>query len=537
MKQFIEANECAFVELAQSLNGQCMRFRNETMPQGCTPASADVGFELSPRNGRIQLCVQDGVRYTGDNPSLRQWFGQGWLEFDGVHALTAWLRDELNPAMPRSGDNPALPEVPESPAVSAGATPVTSGQADSPAPAGRPSRQRAQRRPEGAITDTAQVTERIREDSEPLFLDEDEVFRTLSQGVVGQDDSLRVLALAISGHVARANPRRPLTLFAIGPSGVGKTRTGLSIVSVLNNKGQSGRYEFLRLDMCEYREAHRVSQLIGSPQGYAGYGEGAQLTDALARNPRTVVLFDEIEKAHPDILKVLMNAMDAGRLSTAGRAGDGSREVDCRHAVFFFSSNLDCESILRSLEQREAIEDMEAVDEVCRAHLKAAGIPPELIGRIGHFLVYRPLNAESKAEIAAVQIRETAEEYGLDVRYVAPDVVVDVIQAVRARGGGARVYAYQIDRLLGRIFREAAYHRHTSPIRLLGPAPYRYELIPDGDPAAGAEPPATLTHPSAVAESTRTEMNANEQGSDQETPEAESVNEQEQTIQEGAVTT
>ena len=482
MYQFIQANETAFFDLFQNLNGSCMKFRNERMPQGCEPRQVDIGFEISPQDGKIRLCVQDGIRYGGASQSLRRWFSDGVLAFDGVQPLLSWLRNELAPLMEPVSAGDATADITPSASVP--------GQGAGPA---RPASEEAYT---SAITDTARVTEQIRDDADPVFLDEQDLFRALTASVVGQDESLHTLASAVSGHVARSNPRRPLTVFAIGPSGVGKTRTGNSIVNVLNGEGRNGRYEFLRLDMCEYREAHRVSQLLGSPQGYVGYGEGAQLSDGLARNPRTVVLFDEIEKAHPDILKVLMNAMDAGRLSTAGRAGDGSREVDCRKAVFFFSSNLECESVLRALEQRSAFGNPETVDEICRGHLKAAGIPPELIGRIGHFLVYRPLGPECKAEITAAQVQETAAEYGLDVRYVAPDVIVDIIQAVRARGGGARVYAYQIDRILGRVFTQAARQRCTGAIRILGPAPYSYEPMPvtsdTSSAASAATGPATV---------------------------------------------
>ena len=182
-----------------------------------------------------------------------------------------------------------------------------------------------------------------------------------------------------------------------------------------------------------------MSQLLGSPQGYIGYGDGAQLTDALARNSRTVVLFDEIEKAHPDILKVLMNAMDAGRLSSPSRENGTSREVDCRKSIFFFSSNLDTESIQRSLEQRAAFADPEVVDEIFRTHLKVAGIPPELIGRIGHFLAFQSLSAKSNAEIVALEIQEAAREYRLDLGKVDPDVVVEIIQASKLQSFGARL--------------------------------------------------------------------------------------------------
>ena len=109
-------------------------------------------------------------------------------------------------------------------------------------------------------------------------------------------------------------------MFAVGPSGVGKTRAAEALAQALNGLLEAGAgYQFLRLDMAEYQESHRVSQLLGAPQGYVGHGEGSQLLDTLAANPRTIVLFDEIEKAHPSILRVLMNAMDAGRLSSSSR--------------------------------------------------------------------------------------------------------------------------------------------------------------------------------------------------------------------------
>lgn len=486
MYQFIQANEIAFFEMIHGLNGNGIRFRNEPMPRGCTPLTADIVFEVNPDNQCIRLCVQGDIQFEGSDTGLSQWFTDGAVEFNDIHSLVEWLQQTLAPNMPDSASASSV-----SGAAVSGTQPdearETPSSPDVEAPQQRPPpRQEASGR---SITDTARVTEQISDEEKPLFLDEEHLLRELTAQVVGQSGSLEVLSSAVSNHVARSNPRHPLTLFAIGPSGVGKTRTGMSLVAVLNGGVETGRYEFLRLDMCEYREAHRVSQLIGSPQGYAGYGEGAQLVDALSRNPRTVVLFDEIEKAHPDILKVLMNAMDAGRLSSASRGSGGTREIDCRKAIFFFSSNLDCESILRALEQREAFDDPETIDEICREHMKAAGIPPELVGRIGHFLVYRPLAAAGKAEVTAMQIRETASEYGLDVRYVDPDVVVETIQAVRARGGGARVYSYQIDRLLGRVFREASCARETGPLRILGPAPFKYERMPAAAPQT-AEPSA-----------------------------------------------
>lgn len=456
MEQFINAPANALSEMLAGLNGDCIRFNEQAFPTGFSPSHGAVGFELNPANDKVRVLIQSGVRYAGTTPSLQRWASDGILEFADAAALVQWLHDDVAPAM--------------------AVTVAAGGQAVEPA-----------QRAAAAITDTRQVTARIENQTDALYIDEDRILAALTESVKGQDDAMKVLSSALSRHVARKEPRRPLTLFAVGPTGVGKTKTGLCVTTILNHLSENGaNYEFLRLDMCEYREAHRVSQLLGSPQGYVGYGEGAQLTDALSRNPRTVVLFDEIEKAHPDILKVLMNAMDAGRLSSPSRGNGASREVDCRKSIFFFSSNLETESIHRSLEQRSAYADPEVVDEICRTHLKVAGIPPELIGRIGHFLAFRPLSAKSKAEIVAMEIRDAAREYGLDLNTVDPDVVVEVIQASKAHCFGARAYDYQIHRMLGKVFAQAGRQRVTGPIRIKGPAPYGFEAIP-AEPTA--QPP------------------------------------------------
>jgi len=464
MEQFINAPANALSEMLAGLNGDCVRFNDQAFPIGFSPSHGAFGFELNPANDKVRVLIQNGVSYSGQTASLQRWASDGILEFNDAAALVQWLHDDVAPAMAVT-------------ATAAGGQ-TTTGAAPGSAPRTAP-----------AITDTRQVTEQIENENDALYIDEEHIFGLLSESVKGQDDALKVLSSAMSRHIARKEPRRPLTIFAVGPTGVGKTKTGLCVTTILNQLSENGaNYEFLRLDMCEYREAHRVSQLLGSPQGYVGYGDGAQLTDALSRNPRTVVLFDEIEKAHPDILKVLMNAMDAGRLSSPSRGNGASREVDCRKSIFFFSSNLETESIHRSLEQRSAYADPEVVDEICRTHLKVAGIPPELIGRIGHFLAFRSLSAKSKAEIVAVEIRDAAREYGLDLCTVDPDVVVEIIQASKAHSFGARAYDYQIHRMLGKVFAQAGRQRVTGPIRIKGPAPYAFEAIPQ-EPTA--QPPTS----------------------------------------------
>lgn len=170
-----------------------------------------------------------------------------------------------------------------------------------------------------------------------------------------------------------------------------------------------------------------------------------------------------------------MNAMDAGRLSTASRTSNG-REIDCRHAVFMFTSNLDAKSILDELESRSAFGNRAIEDEVCRRRLHAVGIAPEIVGRIGRFLVFRPLSPETRAEIVALAIAEVGEEYGLTINYVEPGVVVDLMQKARSSNFGVRPERFLIDDLLGGAFAKAASLDTTNPVTVVGPP---YECRPD----------------------------------------------------------
>jgi ATP-dependent Clp protease ATP-binding subunit ClpA len=208
--------------------------------------------------------------------------------------------------------------------------------------------------------------------------------------------------------------------------------------------------------MNEYQEAYRVSQLLGAPQGYVGYGEGSQLIDALRANPRTVVLFDEIEKAHPDILKTLMNAMEDGNLSTASGGRSQSRVIDCKKSIFIFTSNIDCQGILDELQDRNAFGDVDLEDEVCRRRLRACDIPAEIVGRIGRFLVFGTLTSEVRAVIITQGISEVAAEYGLTITRIDPEIVISVMQQARSESFGIRPERSLIDHAFGGLFADAA---------------------------------------------------------------------------------
>ncbi len=435
MQQFINESDSAYAELEARATGRCILFRNQQMPPSSTPRRADVGFEVDPDTRAAILCVQYGVDYHGPDRELFSWFQEGEKRFQSFRQLRDWIRIHLAPAY---------------------STASLSAEAKGP----------------GQLTDIRAVRNSVRGVNQPLFLDEDKLLAELSRPIRGQSTALRPLARLVCRHCARIRPSRPGVVLAVGPTGVGKTYTGECLAKVLrrSESGDNG-YGYVRLDMSEYQESHRVSQLIGSPQGYVGYGEGSQLIDKLIANPRTVVLFDEIEKAHPAILRTLMNAMDAGRLSTAAKA-NGGREVDCRYAIFIFTSSLGSEGILTELQDRNGFGESEVEDEVCRRHLRASGMAPEIIGRIGRFLVFRPLTPEDRAEITALAIAEVAAEYGLRLERIAPSVVVSVLEKVRTDNFGVRPVRYLIDELLGGVFAEAAAGQIRDFVEVLGP-PFR----------------------------------------------------------------
>ncbi len=440
MRQFLINNDVAFRNLEARARGACIRFRNQELPPGCSPQNADIGFEIDDELGTAKLLVKRGIRYEGNSSSVREWLRAGVAQFPSFMDLREWIQGPLKEAF-----------ITES-AISNSPSDEMTAEAST-----------------NNLTDMTVVHKAIRNINRPLYLDESLLFERMKRRVLGQDNALKGLAAVMVRHCARRKPTRPAVIFSVGPSGVGKTRSAEVMAQVLREfDDENNGYQFLRLDMTEYQEAHRVSQLIGAPQGYVGHSDGSQLVDALQANPRTIVLFDEIEKAHTAVLRVLMNAMDAGRLSTAARSSRG-RQIDCRYAVFIFTSNLDAKEILDELETRSSFGNRSVEDDVCRRRLHAAGIAPEIIGRIGRFLVYRPLTPEIRAEIVALAIAEIAEEYGLRVVHVEPSVIVELIQKVRSDSFGIRPERFLIDDALGGVFAKAAENNVVENVVVSGP--------------------------------------------------------------------
>ena len=211
----------------------------------------------------------------------------------------------------------------------------------------------------------------------------------LRQRVVGQSEALQ----AVSNAVRRAraglqDPNRPIGSFIfLGPTGVGKTELARALAEFMFDDERA----MIRIDMSEYQEKHTVSRLVGAPPGYVGYDEGGQLTEAVRRRPYSVVLFDEIEKAHAEVFNVLLQLLDDGRLTD----GQG-RTVDFRNVVVIMTSNLGSELWMNG--QREVTR--ETLNRVLQAHFR-----PEFLNRVDEIVVFHPLGREELAEIVNIQLR------------------------------------------------------------------------------------------------------------------------------------
>jgi len=264
----------------------------------------------------------------------------------------------------------------------------------------------------------------------------------LRERVVGQDAALTVVANAIRrSRAGLSDPRRPIGSFIfLGPTGVGKTETARALAEFLFDDEQA----MIRIDMSEYMEKHAVARLIGAPPGYVGYDEGGQLTEAVHRRPYSVILFDEIEKAHPDVFNILLQVMDDGRLTDAK-----GRTIDFKNTVLIMTSNLGAALLTGDTLKTEHDFDMarESVMRVLREHFR-----PEFLNRVDDTVIFKSLGQTQMSKILELRLNEVRKL--LEDRQISLELTEPARQLILAAGSDAAYGARPLKRALQRMVQD-----------------------------------------------------------------------------------
>lgn len=265
-----------------------------------------------------------------------------------------------------------------------------------------------------------------------------ELEKTLHNDVVGQEDAVHLVSEAIlRSRTGIQDPQRPSGSFIfLGPTGVGKTQLAKALARHLFDSEKN----MLRIDMSEYMEKHSVSKLIGAPPGYVGYEEGGQLTEAVRRKPYSIVLLDEIEKAHPDVFNVLLQILDDGRVTDSK-----GRTVNFKNTIIIMTSNIGSQMILDEVERSGSLSENTIRDVTSQLH---NFFKPEFLNRVDEVLVFKPLSHSDIQKIATLQVEELKKR--LNLQGIRLETDTELISYAAKRGFDPKFGARPLKRLLQR---------------------------------------------------------------------------------------
>jgi ATP-dependent Clp protease ATP-binding subunit ClpB len=265
----------------------------------------------------------------------------------------------------------------------------------------------------------------------------------LHKKVIGQDEAIQAVADAVRrSRAGLQDSKKPIgTFLFLGTTGVGKTELAKALADYLFNDESA----MTRIDMSEYQERHAVSRLIGAPPGYVGYDEGGQLTEAVRRKPYSVILLDEIEKAHPDTFNILLQVLDEGRLTD-----NKGRVADFRNAIIIMTSNMGSEIIQNNFEdidmnKRDQVIELTKIEVI---NLLKKTIRPEFLNRIDEIIMFTPLNKEEVAQIVKLQLNLLTKM--LKEKNIEFSATAEAIESLTEKGFDPQYGARPIKRVIQR---------------------------------------------------------------------------------------
>lgn len=397
MREFAFGTDQQYGLLAYEISdGRCHVYKNCSLPDSCTPASCRLGFEKNG-NGCIAY-IDRGITTTSSDPRFAAFLQEGRAEFASMQDLAAFFRS-LQPLF----------------------SPI-----EAPAEGTEPE----------VVDMSALVAEREqRERPKRTLLDPETISVPLKQKVFGQDAAIDALAQLFVLNQMRKRSKL-LTAMILGPTATGKSETAKSLADVLT-EATGTPYGYIELAGSEFVGEHSVHRFFGAPPGYVGHGQPTAL-DPVRQNPYHCIVINEVEKGDRKLIEGLMEAIDTGFVGMA----DNTQPIDLNHCILLFTSNLPINMV-----EYEAASDFRR-SEMCRdAFTKYCG-RPEISGKIGNFIVYRPLSVEAKARIIIKFIRQELDNYNLKLGTISRTLLHDFLDCETAYG--ARAIAQNVTNTVGR---------------------------------------------------------------------------------------
>lgn len=447
-----DLNDGQLRALESRCNDVCVVYRDHPLPVGTQPARGRIGVERLDAES-IGLHLGSGHSYTGISLLASRLTTDGTIAFPSLGDLLGWLRSmcpaptPIAPAPRVVSRTPAQEQEPHDP--------TRTRDADAPEDTRRCAGPRG---PEPAVPA-----------DQGRGVDEDDLRRILERHVIDQEHAVATISRLLAVHTAKSAPRGPLTVLSVGPTGVGKTFLAEAAAAALAELSD-GDWAYFRIDLSEFSERHRVSSLLGAPPGYVGHGATPPLVSHLETNPRSVIVLDEIDKAHPDILVALMNTLDVGRLTPAS----GDTALDVRHCVFIATSNLATDEMAFLAIDNPDIDPAARLREL----LVSAGMRSELINRFDEVIPFRQISHSAQAALIIHSIRRAAGEFGIELTRIDPSVAMLVRDAMPVSDGfGARA----IQRVVNELVSPALARGSGTELHLV-----------DGQPARSTSPEPTV---------------------------------------------